>query len=74
MKVFNNTEIEGWGGGMILIAANSPKEAFDVYVHSDIYDDFWPDEGYTFSGFQEMPMLTANVDKPQILAEKHYQE
>lgn len=84
MKVWVNYRDGGYSGGMILVAANTAEEAHKVF-HSDehhkwMWDDLsWanePVEDYYYKpdGWKLMPMLEANVDKPQVLAEAGYTE
>lgn len=85
MKVWINKRSGGYSGGMILVAANSAEEAHKAF-HDDPYlkwmwndisreepprtDDYY----YQLEGWEEMPMLEANVDKPQVLEEAGYTE
>lgn len=87
MKVYKNIRKPGWSGGMILVAANTKEEAIEVfradpkyeYLHDYITWEFdtppyWDEHYYPEDTWEEMPMLTANVDKPQVLAEEGYTE
>ena len=79
MKVWMNKRYEDYGGGMILVAANTAEEAHEAlmkdenlcYLGKDV-----PYYGITYfpGNWQEMPMLEARVDKPQVLAEEGYTE
>ncbi len=85
MKVWINKRSGGYSGGMILVAANSAEEAHKVF-HDDPYCKWmWDDisrEGptqtddyyYQPEDWQEMPILEAKVDKPQVLEEAGYTE
>lgn len=81
MKVFVNYRDGGYSGGMILVAANSIEEAHKTF-HADeryyymwtVFDDYIYDSYYKADDWQLMPMLDANVDKPQVLAEAGYTE
>lgn len=68
MKVFKGEYEGGWcEGGLIVVAANSKEEIIcllkrlpDSYLYKDfLYPSLW----------EEMPMLTATVEAPQILCE-----
>lgn len=85
MKVWINKLVVPYGGGIILVAANSAEEAHEVF-HADP-DLYWmwdnitwenppyvEDSYYHPQNWHELPMLTANVDKPQVLAEGSYKE
>ena len=81
MKVFINTRIGSESGGMILVAANTKEEAISVYRNDEHLKGMWrifhnkiEDYYYEEDGWEEMPALTANVDKPQVLAEDGYSE
>lgn len=85
MKVWINKRSGGYSGGMILVAANSAEEAHKVF-HADPFlkwmwdnaswesqtsiDDYY----YRPEGWEEMPMLEAHVDTPQVLDEAGYTE
>jgi|GEM_PF-2806942 hypothetical protein len=85
MKVWINKRTGGYSGGMILVAANSAEEAHKIF-HSDPnldwmwYNITWEMHPYVEDNYsqpenwEEMPMLEANVDKPQVLAEAGYTE
>lgn len=83
MKVWINRRSGGYSGGMILVAANSAEEAHKAFHDTPEYCNMWtsfPEDGYISDayyypdGWEEMPMLEANVDKPQVLAEEGYTE
>ena len=83
MKVFMNTRSGGYSGGMILVAANTAKEAHEAFHadpdlcsmwYSERGTDYVSDFYYQPEDWQEMPMLEAHVDKPQVLAEAGYTE
>lgn len=85
MKVWANYRNGGYSGGMILVAANSAEEAHDAFHKDENYSymfSVWnepngvyvSDEYYYRDGWKQLPMLEANVDKPQVLAEAGYTE
>lgn len=85
MKVWKNTMSGGYCAGIILVAANSAEDAHEAfhadsdlsYMWTDWSQDGHPyisDEFYNRDGWKEMPELTANVDKPQVIAECSYRE
>lgn len=85
MKVFANYRLGGYSGGMILVAANSAEEAHKVFHEDERFDYMWCDWSwedsryvedfyYQLDDWKEMPMLQANVDVPQVLAEGGYTE
>lgn len=85
MKVWVNYRNGGYSGGMILVAANFAEEAHEAF-HKDekcshmftVWNEpngvYVSDEYYYRDGWKLMPMLEANVDKPQVLAEAGYTE
>lgn len=85
MKVWINKRCGGYSGGMILVAANSAEEAHKAFHADPNLDWMWGDitwetppyvEEYYYlpENWEEMPMLEANVDTPQVLAEAGYTE
>lgn len=89
MKVFACKRSRCWSGGVALVAANSAEEAFTLFFNDDKYEVYvdkfidgeftddirkWDTYEYNLKDWFEMPMLTANVDKPQILIEDGYTE
>lgn len=85
MKVWKNTMSGGYRGGMILVAANSAEEAHETFHADPELNYMWTnysweeppyisDEYYYPDGWKEMPELTANVDKPQVIVESSYVE
>lgn len=85
MKVWANYRNGGYSGGMILVAANSAEDAHEVFHADERYCRMWTtynepngvyvsDEYYSRDGWELMPTLEANVDKPQVLAEAGYTE
>uniref|UniRef100_A0AAU8AWF0 Uncharacterized protein n=1 Tax=Dulem virus 40 TaxID=3145758 RepID=A0AAU8AWF0_9CAUD len=85
MKVWINKRTGDYSGGMILVAANSADEAHMVFHSDPKFDWMWynitwetppyvDDSYYQPENWEEMPMLEANVDKPQVLAEAGYTE
>lgn len=82
MKVWINKRHGGYTGGMIIVAANSAKEAHET-LHNDssywhlyypyddgTYDDFY----YELEGWEEIPNLIYNSDKPCVIDEAGYTE
>lgn len=89
MKVFINKRIEGYSGGLAIIAANNAEEAHRTYCFSDPTTDYLDKDGnycdaenaVTFSnyfyrpeGWKEIPYLTADVTEPTFIAEDGYTE
>lgn len=86
MKVWVNYRDDGgYSGGMILVAANSAEEAHTVFHADERLGYMWTywswedppyisDEYYKPDGWKLMPLLEANVDKPQVLAQAGYTE
>lgn len=79
MKVWLNYRDGGYWSGMILVVANSAEEAHKVFHADENYKWMWDDFRWCNAGFEDyyyhpdgwklMPVLEANVDKPQVLAE-----
>lgn len=85
MKVWINKRTGGYSGGMILVAANSAEEAHKAFhAYPDLYwmwDNItWDtppyvlDHYYLPENWEEMPMIEAKVDNPQVLVESGYTE
>ena len=79
MKVFACRRISGFSGGVAIVAANSVEEAFDVFHSSKEYN--WMLDGidgdsyyYKKEDWFELPIITANVEEPQIIIEDGYTE
>lgn len=81
MKVFGCYRQGGYSGGMILVAADSVEEAYDVYMkdencdwmHAEI-DDESIYNYYPLDEWQEFDKLIANYDEPQVICEAGYTE
>lgn len=90
MKVFGCKVDAVYGGGLAIVAANSKEEAFVVFHTDQRYewmaDRFrldgsyiedatkWYSDFYPLYQWFELTMLTANVDKPQVIAQDSYSE
>lgn len=83
MKVWANYRNGGYSGGMILVAANSAEEAhkafreskeYAVLSWSEVYNGVNGDDYYHADKWEQIPILEAHVDKPQVLAEAGYIE
>lgn len=90
MKVFACRRIGSYSGGLAVVAANSKEEAYKVFHEDERYKfmlDCTDDNGdYTEDPMKcnsdyyrkelwcEIPNLTANVDKPCVIAEHGYTE
>ena len=87
MKVWMNKRIGGYSGGMILVAANSDREANELCLNHDKLEDiYWtwyygakPTKKevyakYSWDGWQEVPNLWYAGVKPCIIAEEGYTE
>ena len=70
MKVFINKRKPGWSGGLIVVAASTAYEAHGVMCAYDKCLEYY----YKVDSWQELSNVTANVDKPQVLAEDGYTE
>lgn len=87
MKVFMCKRKGGYSGGLAVVAANTKEEAFKTF-HSDKRFNWmneplgheadeseeWYTHYYHLKDWFECPMLTANVDKPQVIEEDGYVE
>lgn len=87
MKVWINKRTGDYSGGLLLVAANSAKEAHELCLKSEkmecIYwiDYIEPnrektpiDDCYTWDGWKEVPNLWYAGVKPCIIAEAGYTE
>lgn len=89
MKVWINKYIGGYGGGMIIVAANSADEAHKTFHKDENFRWMWEDNGfvdeeceidderdfiYLRSNWYCLENVVANVDTPQVLAEDSYTE
>ncbi len=83
MKVWINYRDNNYSGGMMLVAAHSAEEAHEVFHSNETLGWMWEEDeyaGYIYDSYYNsntwelMPMLEANVDKPQVLAEAGYSE
>lgn len=90
MKVFMCKRSGSYGGGLAVVAANSKEEAFRVlhedpdyehFVDSTDENGYYTDDinkcdsyEYHRANWFECPLLTANVDKPQVIGEGGYSE
>lgn len=45
MKVFINKRVEGWSGGLAIVAANNAEEAHRTYCFSDPTTDYFDKDG-----------------------------
>ena len=90
MKLYICHRQGSYSGGLAVVAANSPKEAFEVFhndnnfewmldcsdENGDYTEDITKVESYYYkrANWREFPNVVANVDTPQILAECGYTE
>lgn len=87
MKVWINRRTAGYSGGLLLVAANSAKEAHELCVNSKkmecIYwidymsknrDKTPIDDCYKLDGWEEIPNLWYAGVNPCIIAEEGYTE
>ena len=81
MKVFGCYREGDYSGGVILVAADTVEEAYNVYMKDENYD--WmhaeiDDESmynyYHLDKWHEFDKLTANCDEPQVICEAGYSE
>ena len=81
MKVFGCYRQGGYSGGMILVAADTVMDAYNLYMNDDNYDWMHGEiDGesmynyYPFEKWQEFDKLTANCDEAQVICEDGYTE
>jgi len=84
MRVFGCYLQNAWGGGMIIACGNTREEAFNAFIEDHYYDCYkdWNNKDkltgtsrdYPFDKWFEMPELTANCDKPEVLYEQSHKE
>ena len=90
MKLYICHREGSYSGGLAIVAANSPEEAFEVFHNdnnfkwmldcSDENGDYTEDITkcdswyYRKANWHELPNVVANVDTPQVLAEGGYTE
>lgn len=89
MKVWINKCFCSYGGGMILVAANTAEEAHETFHDDERFRWMWSDNGflddeceisdeedfyYLPSTWRCLENVTANVDSPQVIDEDSYQE
>ena len=73
MKVFVNKRIGNYSGGMILVAANSKKEAQKAMINDDDCSWVWLDE-YKSENWQEVEGMNCDTDIPCVIDEDGYTE
>jgi hypothetical protein len=90
MKVFMCKRSGNYSGGLAIVAANSKEEAFRVLHEDPDYeycvdntdkDGYYTEDldkcdsnTYPRANWFECSLLTANVDKPQVIGEDGYTE
>lgn len=84
MKVFACKNQNSYGGGMILVAANTKEEAFyTASINKDVNHVFYEreyDSGvivsdtYPLDEWFEVKHLSSDLAKPQVIIEDHYTE
>ena len=91
MKIYICHRREGsYSGGLAIVAANSPQEAFEVFhkdsnflymiecmdENGDYTDDITKVDSWHYkkANWVELANVVANVDTPQVLAEGGYSE
>lgn len=72
MKVWINKRCGDYEGGMIIVAANSAKEAHKTFLNDFDYNHL--DDTYFSVNWQEVPNLIYNGDKPCVIVEHGYSE
>lgn len=82
MKVFGCKNQENYGGGLILVAANSKEEAF--IIASEDKDKSWlfyvdgcgllTSDVYPCHAWVEFEHLSTDLTEPQVIIEDHYLE
>ena len=63
-------------GGLIVVAANSEEEAYNIAKnsHQCRHCYYATDEGYLLENFNLLPKVVANVDTPQVLDEDCFEK
>lgn len=89
MKVFKNTMHGGYCGGCLLVAAPNKEEAVKAYLkNKDLNYQWWyngektPETDlenvdftcYDLDDWEEVPKMSYDCDKPQVILEESYQE
>lgn len=83
MKVWINKRYgDDYTGGMIIVAANSAKEAHETlhndpsytYLYRQKADGSYRDYHYAAEDWEEIPLLTYNGDKPCVIDEAGYSD
>lgn len=82
MKVFCCKNQESYGGGLILVVANTIEEAFSVAsLDEDTHWSFYKKESgelvsdcYPKNEWFEIEHLSTDLLKPQVIVEDHYTE
>lgn len=87
MKVWMNKRHGDYSGGVLLVAANSAREAHELCLNSDELEDvYWNRHfgagetkvdvynHYLWDAWQEVPKLNYNGDKPCVIAESGYSD
>lgn len=86
MKVFGCKVQVSYGGGVILVAANTVEEAFLTAASKSSYLFEWRDDridgdinhvvsdAYPFSAWHEVKHLQTDLTKPQVILEESYYE
>ena len=88
MKVFACKSQETYGGGLILVAANTKEEAFNTAADA-AKDDCWlpfyecrhrdgsctiESDEYPFDEWFEVKHLSTDLTEPKVIIEDHYSE
>ena len=90
MKVWMNKRIGYYTGGLLLVAANSAREAHELCLNSENMEDVYWENGYEYEtkehfkmpayncydwdAWQEVLNLDYNGDKPCVIAESGYSD
>lgn len=90
MKVFMNKRQGDYTGGLLIVAANSAREAHELCLNSDELEDAYWENGYEYEtnsrikmpayncykwdGWQEVPNLEYHGEIPCVIEEEGYAE
>ena len=84
MKVFCCKNQWSYGGGLILVAANTKEEAFHiasidkdinyVFYETEYNSGIFKSDTYPFDEWFEVKHLSTDLVEPQVIIEDHYSE
>lgn len=67
MKVYKGMIDDAHSDGLVIVAANSPKEAKQAISQYILWEDL-----YSEKDFKEIPNMKYKGDKPEVISELHY--